>query len=82
MEITIETRNEFGKSKVVDINVSDKDVEGLILNWDLNDNGSYRFMEKEFIDHTMRYLPEYAMGYDLERIPQLEIVDYLRKVAR
>lgn len=26
-------------------------------------------MEKEFIDHTMRYLPEYAMGYDLERIP-------------
>lgn len=39
----MEIRNEFGKSKVIVINVSDKDVDGLILNWDLNDNGSYRF---------------------------------------
>lgn len=78
----MEIRNEFGKSKVVVINVSDKDVEGLILNWDLNDNSSYRFMEKEFIDHTMKYLPEYAMGYDPTRISQLRIVDYLREAAR
>ena len=77
----MEIRNEYGKSKVVVINVSDKDVDGLILNWDLNDNGNYRFMEKEFINQTMRYLPEYAMGYDLTRISQLEIVDYLREAA-
>ena len=79
--MTMEIRNEFGKSKVVVINVSDKDVEGLILNWDLNDNGNFKFMEKELIDQTMRYLPEYAMGYDTTSINQLDLVDYLREVA-
>ena len=51
-------------------------------NWDLTDSGQYDYMENEFISKVMNYLPEYAMGYDAEKVSPIEIVEYLRESAK
>ena len=60
----VNTSNSFDRHKVVVLKVTEEDIEGLLLNHDLNDDGNYSYMEREFIDAVMRYLPEYAMGDD------------------
>lgn len=78
----MEIKHEYDRRKVVVINVGQDDVDGMLLNWDLNDSGKYNYMEKEFIDAVMTYLPEYAMGYETESIPATDIVEYIRESAR
>lgn len=78
----MEVKNQYGKSRVVVINVGQNDVDGILINWDLKDNGQYEYMENEFISKVMNYLPEYAFGYDTEKVSQTEIVEYLRYAAQ
>ncbi len=78
----MEVKNEYGKSRVVVINVGQEDVDGMLINWDLTDEGKYDYMEKEFISAVMNYLPEYAMGYDTDEISPTNIVEYLRESAK
>ena len=78
----MDVKNEYGKNKVIVINVGQEDVDGMLINWDLTDNGKYDYMEDEFISAVMNYLPEYAMGYDADPIPYANIVDYLREAAK
>lgn len=77
----MKVENLFGKSKVVVLKVGQEDIDGLLINWDLTDNGKFAYMEKEFISMVMNYLPEYAMGYDSKLISQLDIVPLLREAA-
>ena len=74
-------KNEYGKSRVVVVNVGQEDVDGMLINWDLTDEGKYDYMEKEFIGAVMNYLPEYAMGYDSYEASPTNIVEYLRESA-
>jgi hypothetical protein len=78
----VEVKNQYGKSRVVVINVGQNDVDGILINWDLKDNGQYEYMENEFISKVMNYLPEYAFGYDTEKVSPTEIVEYLRDAAQ
>ena len=78
----MEVRNEYGKSRVVVVNVGQDDVDGMLINWDLTDEGKYDYMEKEFISAVMNYLPEYAMGYDADELSHTNIVEYLRESAK
>jgi hypothetical protein len=78
----MEVKNEYGKNRVVVINVGQVDVDGMLINWDLTDSGQYDYMENEFISAVMNYLPEYAMGYDAEKLSPIEIVEYLRESAK
>lgn len=78
----MEVKNQYGKSRVVVVNVGQDDVDGMLINWDLTDNGQYDYMENEFISAVMNYLPEYAMGYDAEKVSPTEIVEYLRASAK
>ena len=78
----MEVKNQYGKSRVVVVNVGQDDVDGMLINWDLTDNGQYDYMENEFISAVMNYLPEYAMGYDVEKVSPIEIVEYLRTAAK
>lgn len=78
----MEVKNQFGKSRVVVLNVGQDDVDGMLINWDLTDSGQYDYMENEFITAVMNYLPEYAMGYDVEKVSPIEIVEYLRTSAK
>ena len=77
----MEIKNEFGASRVVVLNVGQEDVDGLLINWDLNDAGEIEYMEKSFIDVVTSYLPEYSMGYDSKGISQSSIVPLLREAA-
>ena len=78
----MEVKNQYGKSRVVVVNVGQDDVDGMLMNWDLTDSGQYDYMENEFISAVMNYLPEYAMGYDAEKVSPIEIVEYLRESAK
>lgn len=78
----MKVKNEYGRSRVVVINVGQEDVDGMLINWDLTDNGKYDYMEKEFVSAVMNYLPEYAMGCDVDEISSTSIVEYLREAAQ
>jgi hypothetical protein len=78
----MDVKNVSAKSNVVVISVGQDDVDGMLLNWDLADDGKYDYMENEFISAVMNYLPEYAMGYDTDKISYTNIVDYLRESAK
>ena len=41
----MEVKNEYGKSQVVVLNVGQDDVDGMLINWDLTDDGNYDYME-------------------------------------
>lgn len=77
----MEIKNEYGKSNVVVLKIGQEDVDGLLINWDVTDDGKIGYMEKEFINIVMNYLPEYALGYDSKLISQLDIVPKLREAA-
>ena len=74
-------QNGYDKHKVVILKVTQADVEGLLLNHDLNDDGKYSYMEREFIDAVMRYLPEYAMGDEPAPTSTIDLVPYLKETA-
>ena len=74
-------QNGYDKHKVVILKVTQADIEGLLLNHDLNDSGKYSYMEREFIDAVMRYLPEYAMGDDPAPTSTIDLVPYLKETA-
>lgn len=74
-------QNGYDKHKVVILKVTQADIEGLLLNHDLNDDGKYSYMEREFIDAVMRYLPEYAMGDEPAPTSTIDLVPYLKETA-
>lgn len=78
----MEVKNKYGKSQVVVLNVGQDDLDGMLINWDLTDNGRYDYMEKEFVDSVMGYLPEYAMGYDAGNISITNMVEQVRETAK
>ena len=77
----MEVKNYYGISEVVVLNVGQDDVDGLLINWDLNDSGEIEYMESSFVDIVMSYLPEYSLGYDSKGIPQNKTVQLIREAA-
>lgn len=75
-------QNRFDKHKVVVLKIAQEDLEGILLNHDLNDDGCYSYMEKEFVDAVMRYLPEYAMGDEPVPTNIIDLVPYLKETAK
>ena len=75
-------QNGHDKHKVIVLKVSEDDIEGLLINHDLNDDGKYAYMEHEFINEVMRYLPEYAMGDEPAPSSIIDIVPYLKEAAK
>lgn len=74
--------NGVDSHKVVVLKVTEEDIEGLLINHDLDDSGKYSYMEHEFIDAVMRYLPEYAMGDDPVPKSIIDLVPYLKETAQ
>lgn len=61
----MEIRNKNDKHKVVVVKVGQTDVEGMLINHDLRDDGFYTYMEKEFIDPECRF---YMLGPNIDAI--------------
>lgn len=75
-------RSEYDKNNVIVVKLEESDLEGLLINHDIDDNGRYTYMEKEFVDSVINYLPEYAMGEDTTPATPAELVPYLREAAQ
>lgn len=80
--IDMKVKNEYGKIELVVLNVGQEDVDGLLINWDINDSGTVDFMESLFVNEVMRYLPEYSIGYDSGGIAQADIIPLIRDAAK
>lgn len=78
----MELKNEYDKNKVIVVKIEESDLDGLLINHDIDDNGCYSYMEKEFVDSVINYLPEYAMGEDTTPNTPTELVPYLREAAQ
>ncbi len=73
---------ESNQSNVLVVDVEQEYVDGLLINWDIDDDGRYGFMEKDFIDSVINYLPEYATGYATKSLNPIEIIPHLRESAK
>lgn len=78
----MEIRNNYDKHKVVVVKIGQADLDGILINYDLDDNGHYSYMEHDFIDCVMNYLPEYAMGEEPIPTTPVDIVPYMREAAK
>ena len=78
----MEIKNKYNCNKVVVIKLGQDDIDGMLLNHDLKDEGIYSYMVNEFIESVMNYLPEYAMGQDPIPMSPVKIIPYLREAAK
>lgn len=70
------------KNKVLILKLSEADVDGFMLNYDYRDDGTIKYMEEEFTEALMDYIPEYAMGYDNSSILPSEIRRRYKEAAQ
>lgn len=75
-------KNKYGKNQVLVLKIDQTDLNGILTNIDLCDDGSYAYMETELVETVMNYLPEYAMGYDTEPISSINMIPRLRETAK
>lgn len=78
----MEVKNQYDRNKVVVLKVAEEDVNGMMINYDLTDEGKYSYMDDDFIESVMNYLPEYAMGQAPIPSNPVEIMPYLREAAK
>ena len=78
----MEVKNLTDRAKVIVVKVGDDDIDGLLINHDLNDSGEYEYLEKTFVSEVIRYLPEYAMGSDPVPSSPVDLIPYLKSAAQ
>lgn len=75
-------KNETGVSKAIILKVGQEDVDGMLLNYDLDDNSRYTYVDDVFVEVIMDYLPEYSMGCDCRTVSVTELVPLVREAAK
>ena len=78
----MKVENKYDSNKVVAIKLQQEDINGMLINYDLTDEGKYSYMDDDFIESVMNYLPEYAMGQDLIPSNPVKLIPYLREAAK
>ena len=73
----MKVENKYDSNKVVAIKLQQEDINGMLINFDLTDEGKYSYMDDDFIESVMNYLPEYAMGQDLIPSNPVKLIPYL-----
>lgn len=81
-ERVLEVKNNKGNDKVLILKVGQEDVDGMLINYDINDSGKYDYLYDDFVNSVVNYLPEYAMGYNPVPLLQTQYVPALRESAR
>jgi len=74
--------NKYDGNKVIAIRLQDDDIDSMLINYDLTDEGKYSYMTDEFIEAVINYLPEYAMGHEAVPSSPVKIIPYLREAAK
>lgn len=78
----MEIKNQYNSNKVIAIKLQQEDINGMLINFDLTDEGKYSYMDDDFIESVMNYLPEYAMGQDPIPSNPVKLIPYLREAAK
>ena len=78
----MKVENKYDSNKVVAIKLQQEDINGMLINYDLSDEGKYSYMDDDFIESVMNYLPEYAMGQDPIPSNPVKLIPYLREAAK
>lgn len=78
----MKNENQYDKRKVIAIKILKEDLNGMLINHDLNNHGEYFYMNNEFVESVVNYLPEYAMGQNPIPANPIEIIPYLREAAK
>ena len=78
----MKVENKYDSNKVVAIKLQQEDINGMLINYDLTDEGKYSYMDDDFIESVMNYLPEYAMGQDPIPSNPVKLIPYLREAAK
>lgn len=74
--------SKYDSNKVIALKLQQDDVEGMLINYDLNDDGNYLYMDDNFIESVMNYLPEYAIGQEPIPSNPVKLLPYLREAAK
>ena len=78
----LEVKNNKGNDKVLILKVGQEDVDGILINYDINDNGKYDYLYDDFVSSVVNCLPEYAMGYNPAPLLQTQYIPALRESAK
>ena len=78
----MKVENKYDSNKVVAIKLQQEDINGMLINFDLTDEGKYSYMDDDFIESVMNYLPEYAMGQEPIPSNPVKLIPYLREAAK
>lgn len=78
----MKVENKYDSNKVIAIKLQQEDINGMLINYDLTDEGKYSYMDDDFIESVMNYLPEYAMGQDPIPSNPVKLIPYLREAAK
>lgn len=70
----------FDKKNVILLRLSDEDLNSFLIDKDINDDGTPKYMLEEFARVVMNVIPEYVFG-KYEKIENEEYVDKLREAA-
>lgn len=81
-EIRLLDEFQYDTDKVIVLKVSEEDVDGMLLNYSISDNGTYEYLLDAFIGKVMNYLPEYSLGYNTTRVSINEMVQKLKEAAK
>lgn len=78
----MKVENKYDSNKVIAIKLQQEDINGMLINYDLTDEGKYSYMDDDFIESVMNYLPEYALGQDPIPSNPVKLIPYLREAAK
>lgn len=70
------------KRGVIVLKISEADLAGMLLKYDLADDSDYKYMDIDFVDAVRNYLPEYAMGEEERPGDLRDYIPYIQKVAK
>ena len=77
----MEIKNYKDNNKVLILKVGQDDIDGMSINYDIDDTGEYSYLYNEFVEAVVNYLPEYSMGYDIAALTATQYIPYIRESA-
>ena len=73
---------QYDRDKVVVLKVSEEDIDGMLVNYSLSDDGTYEYVLDALVESVVKYLPEYSLGYNITGVSFDEVIKLVREAAR
>lgn len=74
--------DKIGSSQVIILKIEEDDLNALLLNSDIDDDGKNRYMYEEFVEVIINNVPEYAFAFHEDYSNTSNIVEAVRESAK